>query len=346
MANFFVRGDIIWADFYVDGKRYRRSTRLENTPQNRKYAERELLPRLQDAIRTGDIFKGKAKDFNHYYGIFLKSKESLRSFSQKKTYFNRVLEHFDGRDVRHITRLDVKQYLASLNMKPASKMVFKSALKEILDLALDNDVITTNPAADIKNEPRETDVDFFSEDEVALIMSKSTGWMKAYLSIAFYTGLRPSEILGLQLGDISDTHISMRRTRSRYGIGHGKSKNARRSVPYPSFIKDEIMSLKSKSIFMFGDIDDPYKVRKVWDATLKELGLRHRKLYCTRHTYATTMLRRNVVSINELAGLLGHSSPQVTLKHYASVIDPGTLKIDREMDIFGTFWTQQQNENA
>lgn len=33
------------------------------------------------------------------------------------------------------------------------------------------------------------------------------------------------------------------------------------------------------------------------------------------------MLKDNIVSINELAGLLGHSSTKVTLEHYSSVIE-------------------------
>ena len=32
------------------------------------------------------------------------------------------------------------------------------------------------------------------------------------------------------------------------------------------------------------------------------------------------MLKDNIVSINELAGLSGHSSPKVILEHYASII--------------------------
>ena len=56
--------------------------------------------------------------------------------------------------------------------------------------------------------------------------------------------------------------------------------------------------------------------RFAWDA-----GVKRNKLYSTRHTFATLMLKENIVSINELAGLLGHFSPKVRLEHYASVIE-------------------------
>ncbi len=44
-------------------------------------------------------------------------------------------------------------------------------------------------------------------------------------------------------------------------------------------------------------------------------------MYATRHTFATLMLQDKIVSINELAGLLGHNKASTTLEYYASVID-------------------------
>ena len=46
------------------------------------------------------------------------------------------------------------------------------------------------------------------------------------------------------------------------------------------------------------------------------------------------MLKENIVSINELAGLLGHSSPKVTLTHYASVIDAKSINLGTNFSLF------------
>jgi integrase len=67
-----------------------------------------------------------------------------------------------------------------------------------------------------------------------------------------------------------------------------------------------------------------------------------RKLYSTRHTFATTMLQNSIVSINELAGLLGHSSPRITLSYYASVIDSKTIDLGKNFDLFDTIWSQSE----
>jgi hypothetical protein len=52
------------------------------------------------------------------------------------------------------------------------------------------------------------------------------------------------------------------------------------------------------------------------------------------------------VSINELAGLLGHSTPKVTLAHYASVIDAKTIDLGRNFDLFGTLSSLPKKEGG
>ena len=42
----------------------------------------------------------------------------------------------------------------------------------------------------------------------------------------------------------------------------------------------------------------------------------------------------NIVSINELAGLLGHSNPKVTLEHYASVIESKNIDLGVNFSLF------------
>jgi len=46
------------------------------------------------------------------------------------------------------------------------------------------------------------------------------------------------------------------------------------------------------------------------------------------------MLKDNIVSINALAGLLGHSSPKVTLEHYASVIESKSVDLGSDFSLF------------
>jgi integrase len=78
--------------------------------------------------------------------------------------------------------------------------------------------------------------------------------------------------------------------------------------------------------------------------TKQDAGVPKYKLYSTRHTFATLMMRENIVSINELAGLLGHSSPKVTLEHYASVIEPKSINLGENFSLFGHKTDTMKNE--
>jgi integrase len=334
----FLRGKTIWLVYYVDGKRYRKSTKLKNTPKNIKFVENVIIPELTVKIATGGIYKKKPKTFRYYGDIFLKHKENrLRDFLHKLPYFQRIIDYFDNQDIDKISRLDVKEYLNNLNMKSMSKNIYKSAIKEIFELAVDDEVISFNPALNIKLAPDvKSDIEYFTKDEVLKIIDVATGIIKPYLLIAFNTGMRPEEILGLQFQDIKDDYIDIRRVRTKGRVDYPKTKSSFRKIPYPSFIKKdfEVLKKNNRSMYLFDYIDDAGRLRYQWNKVIRDSGVDYKKLYSTRHTFATLMLQDNVVSINELAGLLGHSSPKVTLTHYASVVNPKLINLGKNFSLY------------
>ena len=337
MTTYYLRGSIIWLNYYVDGKRFQKSTKLKNTPQNIKIVQSKIIPALDIKIATGDIYKKKLKTFKYYGNIFLHQKDSNKSFLLKRGYYDRVIEYFSDKNIDTITRLDIKEYLISLNIKSKSKTVYKSCIKEIFEFAVDDGVISYNPALSIKlKSDTHKDVEYYTKEQVNMLINASTGLMRSYLLIAFNTGMRVGEILGLQLSDFKeDGYIHIKRTRTKGIVGTGKTNNAIRNIPYPKFLLDEVKKTQPKdNLYLFGDIDDAYKLRWNWQNLCKLANVPKYKLYSTRHTYATLMLRGNIVSINELAGLLGHSSPKVTLEHYASVIESKNIDLGSDFSLY------------
>ncbi len=337
MIKHFTRGSIIWLSYYVDGKRIRKTTKLKNIPKNINIVENQIIPALEIKIQNGDIYKKKPQTFEYYGDIFLKQKDSNKSFLLKIGYYDKVIDFFRGQNIDSISRLDIKKYLISLNIKSVSKNTYKSCIKEIFELAVDDGVIQHNPALAIKLSPDiKKDIQYYSKDEVNKLLSVATGVMKPYLLIAFNTGMRIGEILGLQLSDFKeDGYIDIQRTRTKGIIGTGKTNNAIRKIPYPRFIYNSIKMIQPKdNLFIFGNLDDAYKLRYEWERVCKEANVQKYKLSATRHTYATLMLQDNIVSINELAGLLGHSSPKVTLEHYSSVIEPKNIDLGMNFSLF------------
>ena len=143
MVKSFVRGSKIWIDYHIDKIRHRKSTKLENTKQNQKIVDENIIPALIVKIKTGDIYKKKPKTFKYYSEFFLREKElKTKVFMDRLPYYERVIAHFGKYEVDKITRFDVKNYLFNLNMKSKSKLIYKSAIKEILEFAVDDGVIT------------------------------------------------------------------------------------------------------------------------------------------------------------------------------------------------------------
>lgn len=337
MAKCRSRGNKLFIDYVVDGRRIRKSTGLEDTKKNREIVEIDLIPKLLKMIASGEIHQKKSKKFGHYFIEFLKMKDGNRSYFNKIAHWNKLNSVFKDFDIDRITRLDVKSYLVSMPIKSRSKGIYKSALLEIFELAIDDGIIKTNPAVNIRlRSDHKKEIDYFRKEEVKILLDNAEGIMLAYLMIAFYTGMRPEEILGLQIGDFTDKHISIKRVRTCGRIDHPKTRNSIRTVPYPSFIMDSVKAIQNDSIFLFGDIDDTVRLRYQWWKLLKKCGFEKRRMYSTRHTFATIMLQDRIVSLNELAGLLGHSSPKITLAHYASIIDAKTIEFDKGFDLFGT----------
>jgi integrase len=339
MTTHYIRGSTIWLNYHVDGKRIQKSTKLKNTSKNINVVINQIIPALDIKIATGDIYKKKPKTFDYYGSIFLKEKDSNKTFIYKLKYYQRVIEFFKGQDIDKISRLDIKEYLISLNMKTVSKGTYKSCIKEVFELAVDDGVISFNPALGIKLKADEKeDVSYYTKEEVNTLLAYASGVMKPYLLIAFNTGMRVSEILGLQLADFKeDGYIHVKRTRSKGVIGSGKTNNAIRKVPYPAFILDEVKKIQPKdNIFIFGYISDASLLRSQWRDTCLDAEVIKHKLSCTRHTFATLMLKENIVSINELSGLLGHSSPKVTLEHYASVIESKNIDLGVNFSLFNS----------
>ena len=212
-----------------------------------------------------------------------------------------------------------------------------AVFRKIFELAVDDGTIKTNPAINLRTtKGSKPEIKYFSKEEVNKILAVAKGTLKAYLMIAFNTGMRPEEILGLAPGDIDESHINIRRVRSRGKVMEPKTKSSIRSMPYPRLLSGVFESLKGDSTFLFGDIDDSTKLRSEWKDAIKAADVKYRSMYTARHTYATLMLREKIVSLNELAGLLGHASAKVTLTHYASVIDSGKIQLEEDFDLFGT----------
>ena len=170
----------------------------------------------------------------------------------------------------------------------------------------------------------------------------------AYFIWMFYTGMRPEEAIALRWSDIDWTREVVRIQRVRTYKGserEGSKTHTERDVDLVpeaiealEIMKSHTFMLKGKSEDQSADIfqnpvtgrawhDERSQRDNYWRPALKRLGIRWRKPYNTRHTYATVALMAGVPPAY-IAALLGHSV-KMLLEKYARWMpanDPGTAR--------------------
>ena len=158
--------------------------------------------------------------------------------------------------------------------------------------------------------------------------------------LCLYTGLRVGEVCGLRWEDVDleNRVLRVRRVVKRTSAGRGgrktaltlgdpKSESSRREIPLPAFLAAMLRARRelaggkhSATGFVFmgreGGMRDTRTVQKKLERICERVGLEGVHMHTLRHSFSTRCLEQGV-GVEVLSALLGHSTPQITLKYYA-----------------------------
>jgi len=208
----------------------------------------------------------------------------------------------------------------------------RAVLNGILSDALDNDLISKNPVSATKTIPLDdSEIHPFSMSEIALILENSEGQSKNFFALAFMSGMRSGEMIGLKWSDIDffKSEININRTRRAGVENKPKTKSSKRTIDIldslKPYLKSQYELTGSKNSYLFLNQDDKpfYDIKSIrdyaWRKTIKTCGLEYRTIYQTRHSFATMMLS-NGEDILWVSHTLGHKNSSITLEVYARYI--------------------------
>lgn len=160
------------------------------------------------------------------------------------------------------------------------------------------------------------------DDAIASMANDHPGSLvyQAMTAVAYYSGLRPSEVVmlrvrSLDLPDIGWGRIAV--TEADDGTGHpGEPKTGRRDVPIPPLLVRRLSQwvadrgLRSHDAFLFrtdgGSRPNQQNWNRAWKLALEKVGHPPLRVYDCRHAAATTWLAAGV-PLGEVARRLGHS---------------------------------------
>lgn len=205
----------------------------------------------------------------------------------------------------------VRDWLDGLQVGNKTLSNIQSCLRSALNDAVDEELLDTNPLAGwtyARKEapPKDDDVDPFTPEEQQAILAALSGQARNMMQFALWTGLRTSELVALDWGDVDwvrgEVMISRAMTQAAGGEAEvTKTAAGRRSV---KLLRPALEALTAQRVHTFLADKEVFQnprtlerwtgdqpIRKtMWHPAMKKAGVRYRRPYQTRHTYASMML--------------------------------------------------------
>ena len=166
----------------------------------------------------------------------------------------------------------------------------------------------------------------FGYDEWQTFRGFIPKWYLNYFDLAVLTGLRPSEQVALKQEAIGDDyiHIGLSRVRNQEKTDL-KNEYSRRDIE----LQQPMREVLDKQREQVKDYDSPYvfltpkgtpiiqdRLREQWAKAMEASGLRYRRMYETRHTFASWALAAGELP-GWVANTLGHADTSMVYRHYA-----------------------------
>ncbi len=213
----------------------------------------------------------------------------------------RQLKHataaFGDRRPDELNRLELEAWRKGLS--PGVRHYVFRAFRQVLAWAVVRNVATRNPADGIKNPKRKRSerrqiVPFESWENMEAVADELDARYRVIPIFAVGTGLRPEEWIALERRDV-DREQGVVHVRRRFSGGMlkegGKTDGSVRDVPLRRRVLDAHPTRLDTPILFpapRGSHIDLEKFRyREWTPAVRAAGLEHRRVYDTRHTFAT-----------------------------------------------------------
>lgn len=355
-----IRAKSIRLSFMLDGVQERRTLVLNGepvrpTPANIKYAHRVALE-IREKIRHGtfvmsEYFSGTdasdigtlATHLDAWLGAQRIATSTREGYRSSCNFWKKAICDASGSALGTLQLRSVKlsHLLTAIANRPdlSGKTInnYVTALREAMDLAVRDKVLTENPSLHIPRAAQQNPpADPLSREEIDAVVSllgqRHPGQIHNLVEFWAWTGLRTSEIFGLRWAnvDLASGTILVAETLVKGEYKDTTKTAVARTVRLNSVAKAAIQRQRAHTQIAGGTVfldprnglewSDERRFRRVyWTPALRQLGIRYRRPYNMRHTYATAMLMAGMTPAF-CAKQLGHSI-EMFLNTYSKWLD-------------------------
>lgn len=260
-----------------------------------------------------------------------------------------ILPVFGKKRLDEISRLEVRQFLKQIMGKRSYRTVefIKDVMSGPFVLAIDEEVITTNPCSGIlkrmgASRQETDDYDVYDRKEVVTFLESAKQNEPVYYPLfltLFRTGLRLGEALALPWSNVdwNGSFLVVKQSFRRGMFGTPKTGKTRR-VDMTDQLREELKTLQTRkkreamstgkpmSDYIFPDPTGAplaqNTVRQAFKRAARKAGLREIRVHDARHTYASILISE-AAPIAYVKEQLGHASIKMTVDRYAHWIPSG-----------------------
>jgi integrase len=249
-------------------------------------------------------------------------KQHKRTWGNDEQMFDKHINaEFGHLRLDEIKRIDVESFhlkLRESNLSAATCDHYAKLIRRVLNLAVDWNIIDSNPLARLKlfNEDNQLER-YLNDDELSrllhVLMHDENRMVSSLILFLLSSGARLGEALTATWENVDIEHKTWRVTASV-----SKSKRMR-AIPLNSTAISVLEAVdtrgKFEHVFINTKTGNPYKcIKKTWSRIRDEVGLVKFRLHDLRHNYAS-MLVNSGRSLYEVQHILGHSDPKVTMRY-------------------------------
>lgn len=261
--------------------------------------------------------------------------ERVTSVSYEQQLKNYILPVLGEMNLEDITPADVQKIFNNMgkHMKQESKNKVKIVLNQIFKMAMNDDIIAKNPleapSIRIKGE-KSTPTVPYSVNEMRYmaehLIDIQSGMDRAWLAISISLPLRPEEVLGLTWADVDEVNgvFHIRNTVSHPARNEPEFKTYTKTAASirDLAISGELLSClpargKPNEFVIGGKTPLTYmQVRRMRERIQRDIQFDGSITPRRFRTTVATDISAQTHDLKLVQKMLGHSSPQMTLKHY------------------------------
>ena len=342
-VSVFILNDMIHVRGYVDGKRQQRSTKKKNTKANLDWVKRNAQNVLLQNIVTNepkDIGMPTVEEFG-YKSLQMNKSDRVKNTTIEYTrdFKSQIIPYFGSWKLDDIRPSDLREWQSNLRLTSGSSRVIniRNVFRGILQDAFNDELIDKNPFDRVKRpKKRKSRIFPFTLDEVHTLIKNEEGWFKNYLKIAFFTGMRPGELIALRWEDIDfdAKTINIRLSMRRGELTDTKTENSIRDIDMLDIVETALKEQQKitggkKTVFVTQYGSEYKRSDKItsskWKPILKLCNISYRELKKTRHSFASIMIQ-NGEEIAWVSKMLGHANIYITLDKYTEYIPRKDIK--------------------